>query len=213
METRGLDFQHRHVIAGIAADDGCVMERAVIQRHLNGTCALNDMVVGYDVTVLRDDKAGTAGAELAGPVAVGGGTGGGNTHGGIHIHVIDFFGRQILVAGIGMDHAVDHHIFIFCRRLRGYLGLGVGRVLVQQIRRHGAAADAAHQGTGHGHRNNLRSMAALLGLGSLRRGESVPAVHLHPAVMVHRFKAVGIGFTILIHIAQLLACCLSSMAL
>ena len=213
MEARGLDFQHSHVVAGIAADDGCIVERTVIHGHLDGAGTLNDMVVGHNVAILRDDEAGTAGRKFTGPVAVGGGAGGRNAHGGIHIHVIDFFRRQILVAGIGMDDPVDHHIFILCRRLRGCLGLGVGRVLIQQVRRHGASASTAHQGTGHGHRYNFRSLAALLGLGSLRRGERITAVHLHPAVMVHRFKAVGIGFTILIHIAQLLACCLSSMAL
>ena len=151
-EVRGVYFQNGNIVAFLYADDAGGIAGTVMEDHRDilpaGISVLDHMVVGDDVPVFGDDKAGTADcggaghAEEVGVVHLAG-----DTHHLLAGHIIHGGGRNRTLFPVGHAH---------CQRAAladGGLVLQLGDTLFQSfhtVRHTGAnecrAAQAAQQG-------------------------------------------------------------------
>ena len=107
LEAGGVDLQHRDIIVLIGAHHGGVISLAGVQRHLHGGGSVDDVMVGDDIAVLRQDEAGTGGGVLHRLAEVVGG--GGAVDGD---HAVDVGGVVLRVGHLGLavhGHLLDLH--------------------------------------------------------------------------------------------------------
>ena len=147
LQAGGVDLQHRHVIVLLAAHQSGGVLGAVGEGHLNGHGRvvhriLNDVIVGDNVPVLGEHKAGAAGRRGGGLSE--------DVHGGIHrdAHAGGQVGRIQLLRGHGLAAvAVGHRVHIH----RGPLALIDHRVRLGDLligRRAACAGGPAHHHAG-----------------------------------------------------------------
>ena len=99
LKTGRVDFQKRHVVHFVGADDLCVIFRSVIELDGHARCALDHVVVGHNVAVRGEDEAAAAGRCGCNLTPDVGGDLRRNTDAGVHVHRVDLFRGQAL-AGI-----------------------------------------------------------------------------------------------------------------
>ena len=164
-QAGGIDLQHGHVVVLLAAHQLGGVLVAVGEGHLHrhgGVVGrlLNDVVVGDDVAVLGEDKAGAGGRRgggLAEDVHRGGGDG--DAHAGAQVGGIQLLGSHGLAA-VAVHHGLDLGVL---HRLVNGGGTGAVEVAVQGRAAHARAA--AYDGTGQD--QSCDALAAALFTGGL----------------------------------------------
>ena len=170
LQAGGIDFQHSNVVILLAAHQLSGVLGAVGKGDLNGDggildCVLNHVVVGNDVAVLGQHKAGTAGG--------GGGGLAEDVHRGVHgnAHAGGQVGRVELLRSHRLAViVVDHRLYGGAISLIDH-GSAPAQILIQGCTAHAGAA--AHDGTGQHQGYDLlgKTSARLLPvLGSFRIG-------------------------------------------
>lgn len=175
-QALGLHLQHGHIVALVVADDLGIILGAVVGGDGHRIGAFNDVVIGDDIAVIREDEAGTGrrGLGLLAP-EVGGHGRSHDTNGRVDVGGVDLSGGKLLggVDLLDLQHAgFPDPLHDGGHTVSGDDGLG--QVPPGQRRAQEAAAHthaASQQGTDQGQCHALLAAVFLVGLlGLVNRG-------------------------------------------
>ena len=174
-QALGLHLQHGHIVALVVADDLGIILGAVVGGDGHRIGAFNDVVIGDDIAVIREDEAGTGrrGLGLLAP-EVGGHGRGHDAYGRVDVGGVDLSGGKLLGGVDLLD--LQHAGFPDSLHDGGHTvpgDDGLGQVPPGQRRAQEAAAHthaAPHQGTDQGQGHALLAAAFLVGLLGLVNG-------------------------------------------
>ena len=198
-----LHLDDGHVVELLAAHQDGVVALAVVEGHLNGVGPVHHVVVGDDVAVLADDKAGTGAAGLVLVVPLLHRHLHRDAHAGVGVRGVNF--RQAHgLQPVRLLHLNGHRVHgVFIDDSLPLLGLGTHGAVQGRAAQTGGTAD---DGTAQHQRHRPQTFSALFPLFGLRRGHGrhrlrrlAAAVMIGGIVIVPSGGAVGVVGIVRIH--------------